>query len=235
MPGRRGREYGRAVAARLLAAGLLATAAHAAAPVAELAYVRPDGVRTVAFRLDADGTAAVDLRGELLTARLPAGTVERLRQRLSGEALCAVPQADFDALLAAEADRYAVLLPIPLADRCELTLPGGRSLACVGPGVLSRRMRGVRPVQDFDRVRRELEQLAAVVVLGGPEQLRAFLRTAADAAGGPVSLSSLAYADSFAGERVAHFHTDDAGGGIVVVTAADGAAPSARVLQTALR
>ena len=220
---------------RLLAAGLLATAAAAAGPVAELAYVRPDGERTVAFRLEADGTAAVDLRGELLSARLSPQTVGRLRSRLAAEDLCGFSQGDFDALLAREAERYAVVLPIPLADRCELRLPGGHALACVGPGVLSQRMRGVRPVRDFDRVRRELEQLAAVVVLGGPQELRAFLKTAADAAGGPVSLSSLAYADSFAGERVAHFHADGPGGGIVVVTAADGAAPTARILQTALR
>ena len=225
-----------AIAGLLSVCGLMSANAWAeTAPLAELCYVRPDGSRVVYFQLLSDGTATADVRGEQLTTRLSPSTVQRVRERLRSEPLCGVSQARFDELIKHGARRYAIVLPVPLADRCEIRLPEGRSLACVGPAVLSARMQDVNEVQDFDRIRREMEQLAAVVVLGGPESLREFLQVAGDAAGRPIALSSLTYADTFAGERVAHFHTSDPGSTIIVVTAVEGRTPAARVIQTASR
>lgn len=218
-------------ATALVLTAAAAWAASDAAVVAGLTYVRPTGERTEAFRLTADGTAVVDRRGERFVAQLPAAAVARLRERLSGEWLCGCDQAALDEDIRSAAPRYGLVLPVPHADRCELTLPGG-TVASVGPGVLAARMPGVPAAADFERLRSQFEQLAAVVVLGGVFDSHAFLRAAAEATGEPVRLSDLSYADSFGGERTAQFALPR---GLVVVTSRGGEPPTARLLQTAAR
>ena len=195
--------------------------------IASVTYVRPDGTQVGAFALSEDGVASVEHRGELLQAQLPATAVQRLRDRLAGERLGGLSQNQFDAAVVRGAEAYGLIVPIPAADDCRLRLPGG-TLRCVGPAVLANRMSGVAAVQDYERLRGEFEQLAGVVILGGVETLHTFLRAAGEAAGAPIRLSDLSYADRFAGEIVAHFSGAD---GTVVVTSRDGVIET-RVLAT---
>lgn len=198
------------------------------AVVASLVYEGPDGTRSEAFTLSAGGTAVVRHRGQRLSAELPSSIVTRLRRRLSGERLAAVSQQAFDEAVRGGAAVYGLALPIPAADGCVLTLPGG-SVRCVGSAILAERMPAVDAVNEFERLRAEFEQFAGVVILGGVSQLHAFLRAAESQSGQTVRLSDMTYCDRFEGERVAHFQTD---AGLIVVTAGDGP-PSARLVDPA--
>lgn len=213
--------------------GLLyvALAASPDAPLCEMTYVSPEGHRSLAIRVSQDGRAQAELRGDVFHAQLDREMLTRLRDRLAQYDVCRTPQRDFDAATNHAARFTGLAMPIRYADACEVTLPCGR-LSCPAPAILATRLPEHQPVQQFEQLRADLEQVRSVVILGGPTVSAEILRSAREQFGKPVRLSTLVYADTFEGESVAHFRPQGNFGPLVIVTARPGLPSVARVLDT---
>lgn len=216
----------------MMAIGLLALvlSGQPAEPVAELTYVVAAGQRETALRVDADGTATVQLRGETLSANLGAEVAEKLRSRFLQYDLLSVSQREFDSRLAGSARAAGLTLPIPHADECEIRI-GPNCLTCRGSAILSTRITNQDELTQFEKLRTDLEQIRSIVILGGPTEFGRYLATGRTALGQPLGLSDLVYADDFAGERVAHFRPGGEHGPLLIVSSTGGERPVARVFE----
>lgn len=198
--------------------------------ICQLTYISDNGTREIAVHVSDDGQAVTFLRGDRLSVNLGPAMTQRLRDRCEQYRICAMPQQSFDRTVAHDARNAGLILPLPYADDCEVALPCGR-LRCHGVAILATRLPENDSVQEFDRLRSDLEQVRSVVILGGPEGVSQFLQVARVAYGAQVRLSSITYADDLGGERVAHFRPHGIEGPMVIVKSTNGRMPVAEIYE----
>lgn len=199
-------------------------------PVCELTYVRAPQTRETALRVTSNGVATVELRGEVHQAELGREIAAKLQSRFTRYDLFSLSQREFDRRLATAARQTGLQLPLPHADDCEIQI-GLNRLSCRGSSILATRIDTFEELTAFEQLRVDLEQVRSIVILGGTSETARFLSAGGHAIGEPLVLSSLVYADDFAGERVAHFRPTGPHGPLLVVSSSNGELPVARVIE----